>query len=178
MIRTVWSDPPWRPTLHANTKGRFGGGPYRVGPQGRYKTMTLDEIIANPPAVDVDRKAHLWIWVINPHLDWGLIVGRAWGFKEHVTTVTWCKPGLGTGQFMSNTEHVLLMRRGGPAGNAFGRMRGTHYPWPHPRPRVHSRKPDGAYQLCERVSPGPRLEMYARYRREGWQQMGDQLEAA
>ncbi len=58
-----------------------------------------------------------------------------------------------------------------------GRMHGTHYPWPHPRPRVHSRKPEGSYQLCERVSPGPHLEMYARYRREGWQQRGDQLEA-
>ena len=36
------------------------------------------------------------------------------------------------------------------------------------RKREHSRKPDEAYDLIEACSPGPYLEMFARYARPGW----------
>lgn len=35
-----------------------------------------------------------------------------------------------------------------------------------------------SFELVERLSPGPYLEMFARRRRSGWEAMGDQLEAA
>jgi N6-adenosine-specific RNA methylase IME4 len=43
------------------------------------------------------------------------------------------------------------------------------------RKREHSRKPEAFYELIERCSPGPRLELFARYRRDGWTQWGDEL---
>lgn len=43
--------------------------------------------------------------------------------------------------------------------------------------REHSRKPDAAYDTIERVFPGPYLELFAKYRRPGWTQNGDELEA-
>ncbi len=166
--RTVMADPPWWPKLHANTKGRTAG-PYRAGPQRYYKLLTVQQIIDLRP--ETQPRAHLWLWVINQHIDWGYEVARAWGFEPQ-QMVTWCKPGFGTGQFQSNTEHLLLCRKGGPVGNAFGKTRGTHFEWPR---GAHSEKPDEAYQLCESCSPGPYHEMFARRQREGWQQMGDQL---
>ncbi len=169
--RTVVADPPWRPTLHANTAGRKEG-PYRAGPQRYYQTMTVDEILTEWVKISpVQRKTHLWLWVLNQHVDWGYRVARAWGFEPQ-QMVTWCKPGLGTGQFQCNTESVLLCRKGGPVGNAFGKTKGTHFHWPR---GAHSAKPEEFYQLVERVSPGPYYEMFARRRREGWEQMGDQL---
>lgn len=167
--RTVVSDPPWWPKLHANTVGRRVG-PYRAGPQRYYPLLTVEQIIALRP--ETQPKAHLWLWVINQHVDWGYTVARAWGFEPQ-SMLTWTKP-LGTGQFQSSTEHILLCRKGGPAGNAFGRTGGTHFAWP--RPRQHSRKPDEAYALAERVSPGPYLEMFARRERAGWQVMGNEVE--
>jgi hypothetical protein len=42
------------------------------------------------------------------------------------------------------------------------------------RKREHSRKPDEQYDLIERASPGPHLEMFARYRRAGWSAWGNE----
>jgi N6-adenosine-specific RNA methylase IME4 len=44
------------------------------------------------------------------------------------------------------------------------------------RKQEHSRKPEDAYDLIEACSPGPRLELFARERREGWVQWGDELD--
>ena len=43
--------------------------------------------------------------------------------------------------------------------------------------REHSRKPDEMYDLIERTFPGPYLELFAKHRREGWTQHGDELPA-
>ena len=169
--RTVVADPPWWPSLHKNTKGRTEG-PYRAGPQRYYRLMEVEDIEAMAP--ETQAKAHLWLWVLNQHLDWGVRVARAWGFEPQ-QTLTWCKPGYGTGQFQCNSEQVLLCRKGGPAGNAFGKTGGTWFEWPR---RRHSEKPEGFYDLVERASPGPYLEMFARRSRPGWMAMGDQLDAA
>ena len=37
----------------------------------------------------------------------------------------------------------------------------------------HSEKPVVAYQLIEKMSPGPRLEMFARDPRDGWDVWGN-----
>jgi N6-adenosine-specific RNA methylase IME4 len=41
--------------------------------------------------------------------------------------------------------------------------------------REHSRKPDELYPIIEACSPGPWLELFARHRREGWKQWGDEI---
>lgn len=168
--RTVLADPPWWPRLHANTKGRTAGA-YRAGPQRYYPLLTVVQIATMAP--ETQRKAHLWLWCINQHLDWGYQVARAWGFEPQ-QLVTWGKPGLGIGQFQANSEHLLVCRKGGPVGNAFGKTGGTWFNWPRPSGRRHSEKPEEAAALIERVSPGPYLEMFARRRRPGWTCVGDQ----
>lgn len=168
--RTVVADPPWTPKLHANTVGRREG-PYRAGPQRYYRTLSVEQIIALQP--ETQPKAHLWLWVLNQHVDWGYAVARAWGFEPQ-QMLTWVKPGLGTGQFQCNTEHVLACRKGGPVANAFGKTGGTHFMWPRGR---HSEKPTEFFALVESVSPPGYFEMFARHRRPGWAAMGEQLEA-
>jgi N6-adenosine-specific RNA methylase IME4 len=167
--RTIVADPPWWPKLHANTVGRREG-PYRAGPQRYYRLMTVEAISELAPVSA--RKAHLWLWVINQHIDWGYAVARAWGFEPQ-QMITWGKPRLGTGQFQCNSESVLVCRKGGPANNAFGRTGGTWFNWP--RTSRHSEKPSAFFDLVERVSPGPYLEMFARTTRPGWQSWGDEV---
>ena len=43
-----------------------------------------------------------------------------------------------------------------------------------PRKREHSRKPDEIYPLIEACSPGPYLELFARFPHEGWSQWGNE----
>lgn len=166
--RCIVADPPWEPSLHRNTVGRKEGK-YRAGPQRYYRVMKVHEICAiQPPSTD---RAHLWLWVLSQHIDWGYAVARAWGFEPQ-QTITWKKPGLGTGQFQCNTEHALVCRKGGPNGNAFGKSGGTGFTWPRGR---HSEKPAAFFDLVERVSPGPYLEMFARTTRLGWDSWGDEV---
>ena len=169
-FRTIVADPPWLPALHRNTVGRREG-PYRAGPQRYYPTLEVEQIERMvPPSAS---KAHLWLWVLNQHVDWGYRVARAWGFEPQ-QMVTWQKPGLGTGQFQCNTESVLVCRKGGPTGNAFGKTGGTGFDWPRGR---HSEKPAAFFDLVERVSPGPYLEMFARGKRAGWAAFGNEVQS-
>jgi N6-adenosine-specific RNA methylase IME4 len=159
----VVADPPWTPALGSTWKTRFTD---KARPQKHYDTLSVDELCALP--VPAATQSHLWLWVLNQHMDWGYEVARAWGF-EPWNVLTWCKPGLGTGRFQCNTEHVLVCRKGVRHGNPFGGTGGTWFEWPRGR---HSEKPQEFYDLVELVSPGPRLELFSRRVREGWDGWG------
>lgn len=171
---TIVADPPWQPGLG----GTWGARVDKGRPQRFYGTMPVDEIKAlNVPAAP---QAHLYLWALSQHADWGFEVARAWGF-EPVTMLTWCKPGLGVGRFRCNTEHVIVARKGTRHGNPFGSggrvsqaTEGTHFAWPRGR---HSQKPEAFYLLVERLSPGPYLEMFARDRRLGWDAWGNEVDS-
>ena len=164
--KTVVADPPWTPKLGATWDTRFTD---KARPQKHYNTLTVEQIISMKPQAAT--QAHLWLWVLNQHVDWGYQVARSWGFEPQ-QMLTWCKPGLGVGRFQCNTESVLLCRKGSRHGNPFGPTGGTWFQWARGR---HSAKPEDFYSLVERVSPGPYLEMFARRSRPGWAVFGDQV---
>jgi hypothetical protein len=89
-------------------------------------------------------------------------------------------PGLGGGlggAWGITTEFVLFARRG--TLPATGRVVGTWFNVKRPYDRrgkpQHSAKPQHFYDLIERVSPGPYLELFARKERAGWTTWGDEL---
>lgn len=173
--RTIVMDPPWTPALHANNPRRATLD--KSGPQKHYPTLSLVEIMnIRPPMAD---QCHVYIWGLSQHLDWPYRCAQVWGL-EPVITLTWRKPGLGTGRFQCNTEHVLLCRRGPKKENGFGQniknyeaaTKGTCFDWPRGR---HSEKPSEFFTLVEDLSPGPYLEMYARKERLGWSAFGNEL---
>jgi N6-adenosine-specific RNA methylase IME4 len=161
--RAVVADPPWTPALGSTWATRFTD---KARPQRHYGTMSVEAICALP--VPAAERAHLYLWAIDPHVDWGYRVARAWGF-EVWNMLTWCKPGLGTGRFQRNTEHVLMGRRGPRHGNPFGATGGTWFGWPR-----HSAKPAEFYALVGRCSSGPYLDLFARHDRAGWDCWGDE----
>ena len=96
-----------------------------------------------------------------------------WGLNV-IQFFTWCKNGLGVGQFQCNTEHVLVCRKGSRHGNPFGKSNGTYFNWGR---RKHSQKPDEFYHLVENISPAPYLDVFARNKREGWDVFGNEVES-
>ena len=170
--RCVVADPPWRPAMEATN-----GGAVKASPSRHYDTLGFDEIAKLRPSLA--KQAHLYVWCLSPHADWGFDLCRAWG-AEPITMLTWHKPGLGAGRFRCNTEHVVVGRKGSRHGNPFGgggryqqATAGTCFSWPRGR---HSEKPAAFFDLVERLSPGPRLEMYARTIRPGWSAFGNEVE--
>jgi N6-adenosine-specific RNA methylase IME4 len=161
--RTIVADPPWRYANGAIPQG---------GVKHQYSTLPWQDIAALPVEDYAADAAHLYLWVTNPQLIDGhpFEVMEAWGFR-YVTMLTWQKLGpIGLGYyFRGETEHVLFGVRGKlrlrtkSASNHFAASKGAH-----------SVKPDRFYELVERASPGPYLELFARRRRYGWDVMGNE----
>ena len=116
-----------------------------------------------------DDDCHIYLWITNRSLPKGFALLEKWGFR-YITTLTWCKPSFGMGNyFRGSTEHVLFGVRGSQplkrknVGTWFSAPRG---------PLGHSSKPVEFYDLVESCSPGPSLEMFARGNRDGWVSWG------
>src|SRR3954451_20060183 len=169
---TILADPPWR---FINRTGKMAPEHRRLS---RYGTLTVDEIAALPVGQAAPDRAHLYLWVPNALLPEGLRVMEAWGFR-YKSNIVWHKvrkdggsDGRGVGFYFRNvTELVLFGVRGGlrtlaPARSQVNLL-GT-------RKREHSRKPDELYPIIERCSPGPYLELFARYPRDDWDVWGNE----
>ncbi len=103
---------------------------------------------------------------------------KAWGFT-YKSNIVWFKvrkdggpDGRGVGFYFRNvTELVLFGVRGSMRTLNPGR---TQVNLLATRKREHSRKPDEIYDIIEACSPGPYLELFARFRRPGWDQWGNE----
>jgi len=171
---TILADPPWR---FSNRTGKVAPEHRRLS---RYRTLSTEEILALPvPKAALD-KGHLYLWVPNAFLAEGLAVLKAWGFT-YKTNIVWHKirkdggpDGRGVGFYFRNTtELVLLGVRGNLRTLPPGRKQVNIIKTPK---REHSKKPDELYQIIEACSPGPYLELFARGKREGWRQWGNEVE--
>ena len=170
--RTIVADPPWRyRTSSGLTTRTRGDGSFAPEAARNYPTMTVTEVAALPVREWVDDNAHLYLWITNPLIFEARPIVEAWGF-EYVTLLTWRKLGtLGMGYyFRGDTEHVVFAIRGAAPIPPAKRERS----WFAAANTGHSRKPDLFYELVERVSPGPYLELFARRRRYGWDVWGNE----
>lgn len=169
---TILADPPWQ---FQNRTGKVAPEHRRLL---RYPTMELQEIKELPIAKLAAAKSHLYLWVPNALLMEGLEVMRSWGFT-YKSNIVWFKvrkdggpDGRGVGFYFRNvTELVLFGVRGSMRTLKPGR---TQVNMLSTRKREHSRKPDEIYDLIEACSPGPYLELFARFRRPGWAQWGNE----
>lgn len=165
--RTIVADPPWEVATGGSGHWGLTNGASRL----TYPTMDVDAIAALPVATLAEKRAHLYVWTINAYIEDTYDIVRHWGFKPS-TLLTWCKKpngiGLG-GTYSITTEHVLFARRG--VCPAAERVDTTWWEWARGR---HSAKPEAFLDLVERVSPEPRLEMFARRNRLGWDTWGNE----
>lgn len=173
---TILADPPWR---FVNRTGKVAPEHRRLL---RYETMTTDEIASLPVPSLAAEKSHCYLWTPNALLPDALRVMAAWGFTYKAMLV-WHKvrkdggsDGRGVGFYFRNvTEPILFGTRGSLRTLQRGR---TQVNLLATRKREHSRKPDEMYPIIEACSPGPRLELFARYPRPGWSAWGDEADSA
>jgi len=166
--QVIYADPPWEQRLK---------GIYRVRPNTRpklpYSTMSTLEICTLPIPELADNNCHLWLWTTNQFLHDGFHVLKAWGFK-YLAPITWVKQS-GTGNYFIHRTQTLL----------FGYKGKCLFPLERYRPTVvfasnptkHSRKPQCIYDLIESISPEPRIELFARKKRFGWDCWGNEVES-
>jgi len=163
----LYADPPWHFEVYNEESGieRAAGN--------HYSTMSLDEICALPALNLASPDAALFMWTTVPHLLESFDVLAAWGF-EYRTNIVWVKDKIGLGYFVRNQHELLLVATRGdmPSPSPANRPPSVI----HAPRREHSRKPDEAYELIERMYPGlPKLELFARQARPGWSAWGNEM---
>lgn len=166
------------------------------GAERNYRVLTVDELcayeipmgdtlwsVANCPGIMPS--AILCFWRVASMQEEALRVMRAWGFtcKSEIVWRKRTKNGkrhFGMGRYVRMEHEVCLIGARGAALSLVQRknVRST-FAAPMPLDAegrvIHSAKPDRFFQIVERLFAGPRLELFARKRREGWIQYGDQL---
>ncbi len=166
----ILADPPWRfQTYSAKGLGK--------SPEQHYPTMTMAEIRALPVGDWAANDCALFMWATWPTIFDAQGVIESWGFKYSGLAWEWIKFNPDTGKYAfgcgygtrKNVEPCLLARKGSPKL----RDRSVRDFMMSPR-REHSRKPDEQYDRIMSMYDGPYLEMFARHRRAGWDQWGNE----
>lgn len=164
----IYADPPWEvkagPPWASNGKSR----------DLAYPTMTIEEIKHLPVKEISSKNAHLYLWVINKYIPDAYDIINEWGYKPSAM-ITWCKKphgiGLG-GTYVQTTEHLIFARRGTHKANK--RIDSTWFLFPR---RRHSEKPEEFRKMIEAVSPGRKIELFARIKPQGWDVWGNEVKS-
>ena len=166
IYRTIIIDPPWEIEKIER----------KVRPKQKemdYKTMSLEEIIKFPLQNFIsDDGCHVYLWATQKHLQDAFKILRVWGVK-YQCLLTWVKNvGFTPFSFMYSTEFVLF----GMVGNLSLIRKGVRTDF-KAKVREHSRKPDEFYDIVKRVSPEPRIDIFSREKREGFDSYGYEVGA-
>src|SRR5262245_35924921 len=173
LYRTIVADPPWEYGEGFPTQSRSPGrwqGPVTSKPLP-YPSMSLDEICELPVSHMADKDCRLFLWTTNRWIEDAFSVIRAWRFTYRQTLVWHKRDGnMGGSVAPCSSEFLLVATRGAP-----GRLS----KWQTSvistaAPKQHSRKPDVFMDLVEAVSGTPRLELFARRQRLGWDTWGNE----
>lgn len=188
--KLLLADPPWKfgDSLPGKTRGASKNyQTEHVGPLVKYPL---------PPIAD---DAILLLWRVAAMQEEAFAVVRAWGFtvKSEIVWEKRTRDGqdapyhFGMGRYVRASHEVCLVaaRGSGPScvlnrstRSIFQDAEEHGWPWPDfgylsaARPLQHSAKPDSFYDLVERLFVGPRVELFARKPRPGWESYGLELE--
>ena len=163
----IYADPPWAEALSGKYKN------YRLAEKLAYPTMSVDEICRLPVADIADIGCHLWLWTTNQFLRYGFDVMEAWGFK-YLAPITWVKPS-GVGNYFIHRTQTLLM--GYNKKCIFGKARYLPTVLLAESPKRHTEKPLAMQDYIESISGEPRIELFARRKRLGWDTWGNEVES-
>jgi N6-adenosine-specific RNA methylase IME4 len=167
LYNVIYADPPWCFEPYSRETGMDRAA------DNHYPTLSIDEITAlDVPAA---KDCLLFLWATAPMLPQALNVIKAWGF-DYKTHCIWVKDHIGTGYWYRNLHELLLLATRGqvPAPPADQRLPSVFH---EPSGR-HSEKPACFAELIATWFPHlPKLEMFARQKRAGWDCWGNEVES-
>ena len=167
-------DPPWK---------KKKGGLRRVTPnQTReldYATMSTKEIfmlLDNEIFSKADNPHCVFIWTIEQYLLECEAFMQKRNYKRHCRFI-WNKTnGVAPAFTVRFTHEYLIWYYKSPLLAVARECRGKLQTVFSEKPREHSRKPDYAYEMIERLYPGSRkLDVFSREKRSAWEQFGNEL---
>lgn len=172
--KIIYADPAWSYKDKALAGNRGAGCKYDV--------MSIQDIANLPVGGVCDEDCILFMWVTMPKLNECFEVIKAWGFEYKTVAFTWVKlnkksgtPFMGMGRWTrANAEVCLLATKGKPK-----RINAGVHSVVMSAIQAHSQKPDEVRsRIIELVGDLPRLEMFAREKKEGWDVWGNEVKGS
>jgi N6-adenosine-specific RNA methylase IME4 len=167
LYNVILADPAWQFEVYSEN------GMDRSA-DNHYPTSAVEEFMALKVPDATAEDCVLYLWVTVPMLLDGLALMGAWGF-EYKSHIVWIKDKVGTGYWSRNRHELLLIgTKGKPPAPAMGTQSPSAIEAPVGR---HSEKPVIFYEIIEAAFPTvPKLEMFARTERSGWDSWGNEVE--
>jgi N6-adenosine-specific RNA methylase IME4 len=167
------------PVIYGDPASRFNSGFSGRSIENHYPTETIEDWCKLPVRDLALDHSRLFLWTTIPQLARTIeLLLPAWGFV-YASSCCWDKTSpdhereSATGYWFRNQHEILLLAtRGAPALPKPSDVPVSMY---RERKGAHSAKPDFYREMIERMTPGlPRIELFARSRREGWEVWGNQ----
>lgn len=168
--KIILADPPW---AYRNM------GNIQATANAQYQTMNNQDICNLPVGDIVDDNSILFLWATFPKIQEALDVIKAWGFAYKTVGFTWVKKNKNGGNFFgvgwytkSNAEVCLIGTKGKApkVSNSVSQMVETIR-------EKHSKKPDIVREkIVKFCGDVPRIELFAREKKEGWDAVGDEID--
>jgi len=169
-------DPPW----NQGKTGKRSVRPNQITSLD-YSTMQKEELLNLPVSSWADDNAFLWLWATNskdkntkePILKAAFDLIDHWGFNFY-TMITWNKKTgpCPFGPYQIITEHILFAYKGSAKfkKESLGKMQTLFTE----SSSAHSVKPANFYREIRQYFDGPRLDVFARQIRPGFDGIGDE----
>lgn len=182
----IVNDPPWEYSHRENDRSHRGRTPY--------PNMDDQAILDMPVGAIADSNAYLFLWTTVQHQRLAFDCLKKWGF-EHKATHIWVKTTKGAdlesdepkirygiGHYGRNCAEFVLVGMKGTMPS-FTQLDICDMPNVFYAPIAeHSRKPEVFWQRVNRVAAAlgnpPRIELFARQPREGWDRWGAEANEA
>lgn len=169
----ILADPAWDYRDKCNSGNRGASHKYHCPPIEELKALDIQGIAA-PDCL-------LAMWWVGPMPLEAVGLAQAWGFTlKNMTGFTWVKRtkhgkrAFGMGHYTrGNAENCLFAVRGKVKRVSASVSQLIEAPI-----REHSRKPDEQYERLEALMGDiPRLELFARRKRDGWDAFGNEIDS-
>ena len=166
----IYVDPPW-----SYSDKKCNGNAL-----SHYNTMNITEICNLDISSISENDCVLFMWVTYPMLKEGLQLIESWGFKYKTIGFQWVKlnkknlkPFFGLGRWTrGNTECCLIATKGKPK-----RVSSSIFQLIQTPIEGHSKKPDIVREkIVELMGDLPRIELFARIKKEGWDVWGNETD--
>jgi len=145
--------------------------------------MSLSAIM-RMPLPPIHKDAVLFLWRVSSMVEEAYQVVRAWDFVPK-SEIVWNKTmpdgekdAIGIGHIVRGSHETCIVARRGKLIKPTSKSERTSFR--APRTTEHSEKPEEFYRIVERLYPlelwpEAHVELFARKRRKGWIQEGDEL---
>ena len=167
----IYADPPW---AYRNM------GNIQATAQAQYNTMNNEDICNLPVQKICEDNCILFLWATFPKIQEALDVIKAWGFEYKTIGFNWVKtnpingkPFFGVGWYTKSNAEICLIGVKGKSPKVSNSVSSVII---EPRGK-HSKKPDSVRdKIVEFCGDIPRIELFARNKKEGWDSWGNEVE--